>query len=159
MDTQVHKNVCMCSVTQSCLTLCHLRDCSSLGSSIHWDFSGKNIGMSCHFPLQGIFSTQGSNSCLLRLLHWQAENKNFEPYNSHRCGSSLQTKHESKCFLFIIFFLCAYLFIGNIAKDAKHIFIKTWGVLVHYGSFSNFLRWKLWSLVCLSSFLTFAFWV
>ena len=102
MDTQVHKNVCMCSVTQSCLTLCHLRDCSSLGSSIHWDFSGKNIGMSCHFPLQGIFSTQGSNSCLLRLLHWQAENKNFEPYNSHRCGSSLQTKHESKCFLFII---------------------------------------------------------
>ena len=29
-----------------------------------WDFPGKNTGVSCHF-LQGIFSTQGSNSCVL----------------------------------------------------------------------------------------------
>ena len=26
-----------------------------------WDFLGKNIGMGCHFLLQGIFLTQGSN--------------------------------------------------------------------------------------------------
>ena len=26
-----------------------------------WDFSGKNIGVGCHFLLQGIFSTQQSN--------------------------------------------------------------------------------------------------
>ena len=25
-----------------------------------WDFPGKNTGMGCHFPLQGIFLTQGS---------------------------------------------------------------------------------------------------
>ena len=37
-----------------------------------WDFSGRNIGASCRFPLQGIFSTQGSNPHLLCLLHWQA---------------------------------------------------------------------------------------
>ena len=37
-----------------------------------WDFPGKNTGMGCHFLLQGIFSSQGLNSCLLRLLHWQA---------------------------------------------------------------------------------------
>ena len=28
--------------------------------------------MGCHFLLQGIFTTQGSNLCLLCLLHWQA---------------------------------------------------------------------------------------
>ena len=26
-----------------------------------WDFPGKNTGVGCHFPLQGIFPTQGSN--------------------------------------------------------------------------------------------------
>ena len=26
-----------------------------------WDFPGKNTGMDCHFLLQGIFPTQGSN--------------------------------------------------------------------------------------------------
>ena len=34
-----------------------------------WDFSGKNIGVGCHFLLQGIFLTQGSNLCLLHLPH------------------------------------------------------------------------------------------
>ena len=36
-----------------------------------WDFSGKNIGVGCHFLLQGIFLTQGSNPSLLHLLNWQ----------------------------------------------------------------------------------------
>ena len=34
-----------------------------------WDFPGENTGMGCHFLLQGIFPTQGSNPHLLRLLH------------------------------------------------------------------------------------------
>ena len=29
--------------------------------------------MGCHFLLQGIFPTQGSNLCLLHLLHWQVD--------------------------------------------------------------------------------------
>ena len=29
-----------------------------------WDFPGKNTGVSCHFLLQGIFLTQGSNALL-----------------------------------------------------------------------------------------------
>ena len=36
------------------------------------EFSRKNTGMGCHAFLQEIFLTQGSNLCLLRLLHWQA---------------------------------------------------------------------------------------
>ena len=38
-----------------------------------WDFPGKNTGVSCHFLLQGIFTSQGSNPCLLCLLHWQVD--------------------------------------------------------------------------------------
>ena len=36
-----------------------------------WNSPGKNAGVDCNFLLQGIFLTQGSNSCLLCLLHWQ----------------------------------------------------------------------------------------
>ena len=34
-----------------------------------WDFSSKDIGVSCHFFLQGILLTQGSNSYPLSFLH------------------------------------------------------------------------------------------
>ena len=34
-----------------------------------WNSPGKNIGVGCHAPLQGIFPTQGSNPHLLCLLH------------------------------------------------------------------------------------------
>ena len=36
-----------------------------LGKTRLWDFPGKNSGVGCHFLLQGIFPTQGSNSGLL----------------------------------------------------------------------------------------------
>ena len=36
-----------------------------------WDFPAKNTGVGCHFLLQRIFPTKGSNPCLLCLLHWQ----------------------------------------------------------------------------------------
>ena len=38
-----------------------------------WDFPGKNTGVGCHFLLQEVFLTQGSNLRLLCLLHWQAD--------------------------------------------------------------------------------------
>ena len=37
-----------------------------------WDFPGKSTGVDCHCLLR-IFLTQELNSCLLRLLHWQAD--------------------------------------------------------------------------------------
>ena len=37
-----------------------------------WDSPSKNTGVGCHAFLQGILLTQGSNLCLLCLLHWQA---------------------------------------------------------------------------------------
>ena len=36
-----------------------------------WDFPGKNIGMGCHYLLQGIFPPHGSNLHVLHVLHWQ----------------------------------------------------------------------------------------
>ena len=56
------------AITQSCLTLCDSMDCCLPGSSgdSPWSFSGKSTGVVCHFLLQGIFLTQGSN---LGLLH------------------------------------------------------------------------------------------
>ena len=36
-----------------------------------WDSPGKKTGVGCHALLQGIILTQGSNLCLLCLLHWQ----------------------------------------------------------------------------------------
>ena len=55
----------MCLVTQSCLTLCDLMDCSLPGSSVHGDSPGKNTGVGCHSLLQQIFPTWGWNPGLL----------------------------------------------------------------------------------------------
>ena len=58
-------------VAQSCPTLCDPMDCSLPGSSVHGIFQaivlecpGNSPG-NCHFLLQGIFPTQGSNPGLL----------------------------------------------------------------------------------------------
>ena len=52
-------------VPQSCLTLCDPVEGSLPGSTIHGIFPGKNAGVACHFFLQGIFPTWGSNPGLL----------------------------------------------------------------------------------------------
>ena len=53
-----------------------------------WDFLGKSTGVSCHFLLQGIFLTQGSNPGLLhcrqtlyRLSHQGSQYKLWEIKN------------------------------------------------------------------------------
>ena len=40
-------------------------------AALSMGFSRQETGMGCHLLLQGIFPTQGSNSQLLCLLHWQ----------------------------------------------------------------------------------------
>ena len=49
----------MCLVTQSCLTLCNPMEPTRL--LCPWNSPGKNTGVGCHFLLQGLFLTQGSN--------------------------------------------------------------------------------------------------
>ena len=57
--------MCVCSFTQSYLTLCNPLDCRTPGSCIHGIFSDKNTGVGCQFLLQGINPMEGSNSHLL----------------------------------------------------------------------------------------------
>ena len=52
-------------VAQSCLTLCYPMDCSPPKLLCPWNSPDKNTGVGCHFLLQGIFPTQGSNPGLL----------------------------------------------------------------------------------------------
>ena len=61
--------VCVCSAANLRLALFNPMDRSLPGSSCPWDFPGGNTGVSCHFLLQGIVPTLGSN---LSLLHRQA---------------------------------------------------------------------------------------
>ena len=68
----MNKYVSICMLAQLCPSLCDPMDCSPLGSSIH-GILGKNTGLGCHILLQGIFLIQGSNWCLLHLVHWQED--------------------------------------------------------------------------------------
>ena len=56
--------------TESCLTLWNHHGLQPTKFLCPWDFLGKNAEVSCHFLLQGIFPSQGSNPCLL---HQQAD--------------------------------------------------------------------------------------
>ena len=82
-----------------------------------WDSPGKNIGVDCHFLLQGIFLKQGSNLCLLLLLHWQA-----------RCLPLVPTQHK-----------CYYLHFT--VRTLTSIGIsRGWGkVLSHFSYMASFL--------------------
>ena len=54
-----------CFITQSCLNSLWPYGLKPARFLCPWDFPGKNIGVGCHFLLQRIFSTQGSNPYLL----------------------------------------------------------------------------------------------
>ena len=56
-----------------------------------WDFQGKNTGVSCHFLLQGIFLTQGSNPGLLhcrQILYHLSHHRS--PSKDGSCPSEIQ---------------------------------------------------------------------
>ena len=66
-----HKKEKESEVAQSCPTLCNPMDCSLPGCEeplSPWNSPGKNTRVGCHFLLQGIFPTQGSNP---GLPHWR----------------------------------------------------------------------------------------
>ena len=91
------KSPCVCSVTQSCPTVCDPWTVARRLLS-PWSFPGKNTGVDCYFSLQGIFPTLGSNPSLLCLLHWQGDSlplcylgspKRVHESESEACSDSL----------------------------------------------------------------------
>ena len=61
--------VCVCVCVQLCPTLCDPVDCSWLDSFVYGILQARMLEWGCHFLLEGIFPTQGSNPHLLHLLH------------------------------------------------------------------------------------------
>ena len=52
-------------------TLCDPVGCRQPGSSVHGILQARTLEWVCHALLQGIFLTQGLNSCLQHLQHWE----------------------------------------------------------------------------------------
>ena len=62
----------LCACAQLCPTLCNPMDCSPSCCSVRGIFHAKNIGVSCHFLLRGIYPTQGLTclSCISYIGRW-----------------------------------------------------------------------------------------
>ena len=74
-------------------------DCSPPGSSVHGDYPGKNIEVGCCSLFQRVFPTQGLDSCLLLLLHWQADSLPLlPPGNPLKSYSSVQSLSRVQLF-------------------------------------------------------------
>ena len=71
--------VCECSVTVVCPIIRDPVDCSPTRLLCPWDSPDKNTGVGCYALLQGIFPTQGSNSCLPMSPALQADSLPTEP--------------------------------------------------------------------------------
>ena len=93
--------VCVWVRAQSCPALCDSMDCSLPHSSFHWILQGKNIGVSCHAFLQGIFPTQEWNPHLLCLLHWQVDSLPLSHLGNPE--SFLIVLNRFQCLLFFFF--------------------------------------------------------
>ena len=91
-------HICECLVAQSCPALC------------------KNTGVDCHLLLQGIFPTEGSNLCLLCLLHWQVD---YLPLSL--LGSQIYSSSPIK--LYVLKAEVSMLFIMN---------LSTWYIKLQY---------------------------
>ena len=106
-------NVCVCLVTQLCLTLCDPMDCSPLGSSVYEDSPGKNTGMGCHSLFQGIFPTQGLSP---GLPHWRQILYSLSHQGSPLSGYSMWKLHHDSLhpsnslqLLMLLYFLCFFI--------------------------------------------------
>ena len=66
-----------------------------------WNSPRKNTRVSCRFPSQGIFPTQGSNPCLLHLLDWWADSLPLSLLGSliFNVASVYHLKLQHKCTL------------------------------------------------------------
>jgi len=86
-----------------CPTLCDPMDCSLPGSSVHGDSLGKNTGVVFPALLQGIFSTQGSNTGINNAL--QADSLPSEPVIGIGYSNICEKKINFAVLLTVIFSL------------------------------------------------------
>ena len=90
-----------------------------------WNSPGKNTEVSCHFLLQEIFLSQGSNPHLLHLLHWQADSLPLEP---------LGKPHKYICYIFkYLPIFITYMWIYKL-----HVFKIFFYYLIYISRYSSF---------------------
>ena len=82
---------CSCSVVSDSLGAHGLQPAWLL---CPWDSPGKNTRVGCHYPLQGIFPTQGSDP---KLLHWQADSLPLAPPGKLIKSSVQSASHVQLC--------------------------------------------------------------
>ena len=85
-------------LAQSCPTLCGPKDCSAPRRLGPWGFPGQDTGVVCHFLLQGIFLTQGSNPDMLhcpRQNIYHMHDKSHSSYDKYLLLLYLCAKHKS----------------------------------------------------------------
>ena len=72
-------------------------------------FPGKNTGVGCHFPLQGIFLIQGWNTTILS---WQADslplNHQGSPYTTVVCDKKKKKKKRAQIYDPLQMFQCSF---------------------------------------------------
>ena len=87
----------LCVVTQLYPTLYDPVNCSPLVSSVHGDSPGKNTGLGCTAPLQGIFPTQELNQGLLHC-RWILYQQSYlgEPLHGYFCTIDITLKTDTK---------------------------------------------------------------
>ena len=76
----IEYHACLCA--QSCPTLCNLMDYSPPGSSVHRVFQAGILEWVAISSSRVFFPNQGSNLCLLSLLHWQVDSLLLPPGNA-----------------------------------------------------------------------------
>ena len=84
-----------------------------------WKRPEKNTEMGCHFLLQGISLTRGSNLCLLHLLHWKADSFPLSHLGSH--------------------FYCLYWIMSTLGRIG-HLFLTSMNWGSESGRFSAILK-------------------
>ena len=97
--------VCVCAHTctyWSCPTLLKPRGLQPSRLPSPWNAPGKNGGVGCHFLLQGIFPTQGSNPPLSCLLPWQVDSLSLHHLGNLRISDSAANLGSRHCDLLLI---------------------------------------------------------
>ena len=122
---------CSSVSTQTCLILCNLHGLQPARLFCPQNFPGKSTGVGCHFPLQRIFPTQGSNpglpcfrQTLYRLSHQgslyiQKQTINVERWCCRKKQNALTScSPDSGCVVFLLIPCPKYL-------NLPHLFFPT----------------------------------
>ena len=121
-----------------------------------WYSPGKYTGLGCHFLLQGIFLTQGSNPCVLGLLNWEKGSLPLAPPDSGliKSGGESQDCWSEWCLNFGLLTVYSWTYqILSLCKPFSIIKIGVsggsqgcvWGASVLHSvvSHSSVLAWRI----------------